>query len=163
MVTVLRGYDDGFAFQFELRPLQGRTLRSVAIVNGAPELRFDRSERTPSLTEEDVAVICRLAAEGMRPKFTFVGIPASHPYFGRQYKKYDPPWLKDTALGDLLFEVDWKMKCLNVGLQTDESKSVFFSRKMTSKTKGLATFQEFDDQIMGNPALSFFHAAKYLW
>ena len=82
MVTVLHGYDDGFAFQFE-PPLQGRTLRSVAIVNGTPELRFDRSEHTPSLTEEDVAVICRLAAEGMRPNFTFVGFPAFHPYFGR--------------------------------------------------------------------------------
>ena len=154
MVTVSHGYDDGFAFQFEPPP-QGRTLRSVAIVNGAPELRFDRSEHTPSLTEEDVAAICRLAAEGMRPKFSFVAFHAFHPYYGRQYKKYDPPWLKDIALGDLLFEVDWKMKCLNVGLQTDESKSVFFSRKMTSKTKGLATFQEIDEPVNGESSSIF--------
>ena len=72
-----------------------------------------------------------------------------------QFKEYDPPLLKDTAIGDLFFEVDLKMKCLNVGLQTDESKSVFFSRKMTSKTKGLATFQEFDEPDNGESGSIF--------
>ena len=136
-------YDDGFTFPIG-RPRGGRALRSVAIVHGAPELRFDQSNHTPSLTEDEVAAVCRLVYEGVRPQFSFIGIPFGHPFFGRQYKKFDPPWLNGTALGELLFEVDWKMKCLSIGLQTDEAKSVFFSREKTSKTKGLATCLDFD-------------------
>ena len=142
-------YDDGFAFRF-VRPSEGRALRSVGFVNGVPELRFDRSEHTPPLTEEDVAIICRLVSEGTRPNFTFIGIPFLHPFYGRQYKEYDPPWLKGTEIGELLFELDWKMKCLNVGLQTDESKTVYFSREKTCKAKGLATFLDFDEPTSAN-------------
>ena len=136
-------YDDGFTFPIG-RPSGGRTLRSVAIVHGVPEIRFDQCDHTPSLTEDEVAAVCRLVSEGKRPQFTFFGIPLGHPFFGRQYKHYDPPWLNGTALGELLFEVDWKMKCLNIGLQTDQAKSVFFSREKFSKTKGLATCLDFD-------------------
>ncbi|KAL5515629.1 hypothetical protein EMCRGX_G000824 [Ephydatia muelleri] len=136
-------YDDGFTFPIG-RPSGGRTLRSVAIVHGVPEIRFDQCDHTPSLTEDEVAAVCRLVSEGKRPQFTFIAIPLGHPFFGRQYKHYDPPWLNGTALGELLFEVDWKMKCLNIGLQTDQAKSVFFSREKFSKTKGLATYLDFD-------------------
>ena len=136
-------YDDGFTFPIG-RPSGGRTLRSVAIVHGVPEIRFDQCDHTPSLTEDEVAAVCRLVSEGKRPQFTFIAIPLGHPFFGRQYKQYNPPWLNGTALGELLFEVDWKMKCLSIGLQTDQAKSVFFSREKFSKTKGLATYLDFD-------------------
>ena len=110
-----------------------------------PELRFDISSHTPSLTEEDVGAICRLVSEGKCPNFTYHAIDESHPFYGRQYMICDPPWLKGTSVGEALAEVDWKMKCLNVGAQTDKTRRVFYSREKASTTRGLATFLDFAD------------------
>ena len=153
-------YDDGFAFRFE-PSAEKQSLRSVAIDSyGVPELRFDSSTQTLSLTEEDVAVICRLVSEGERPNFTYHGIDdRSHPFFGRQYMVYDPPWLKGTTVGEVLSEVDWKMKCLNVGAQTDKTGSVFFSREKASVTKGLATVLDFADEKPDSPGYIFTRCA----
>ena len=152
-------YDDGFTLQFTPREVK-QALRSVAINNdGAPELRFDSSPHTPSLSEEDVAAMCRLVFEGKRPNFTYHAIDKSHPFYGRQYMVYDPPWLKGTSVGDVLAEVDWKMKCLNVGAQTDKSRSVFFSREKTSVTKGLATILDFADDNPDSPGYMFTRCA----
>ena len=46
--------DDGFAFHFKLPP-DGLALRSVAIVDDVPEMRFDASHKVPTVTEEDLA------------------------------------------------------------------------------------------------------------
>ena len=152
-------YDDGFAFQF--KPfIEKQSLRSVAInSNGVPELRFDISPQNLSLTEEDVAVICRIASKGERPNFTYLAIDESHPFYGRQYMIYDPPWLKGTSVGDVLSEVDWKMKCLRVGAQTDKTKSVYFSREKTSVTRGMATYMDFADDNPDSPGYIFTRCA----
>ena len=152
-------YDDGFALQFP--PLaEKQALRSVAInSDGVPELRFDSSLHTPSLREEDVATVSRLVFEGKRPNFTYRAIDESHPFYGRQYMDYHPPWLKGTSVGDVLSEVDWKMKCLNVGAQTDKSRSVFYSREKTSVTKGLGTLFDFPDDNPGSLGYMFTRCA----
>eukprot|EP00731_Ephydatia_muelleri_P013103 Em0007g413a len=148
-------YDDGFALQFTPHA-DNQALRSVAINrDGVPELRFDSALHTPSLKEEDVATVCRLVFKGERPNFTYRAIDESHPFYGRQYMVYDPPWLKGTSVGDVLSEVDWKMKCLNVGAQTDKSKKVFYSREMTSVTEGLATLLDFEDDKSSSPGYMF--------
>ena len=43
--------DDGFTFRFTL-PSDGLALRSVAIVDDVPEIRFDASHKVPTITEE---------------------------------------------------------------------------------------------------------------
>lgn len=151
-------YDDGFSFHLEPQT-EGRALRSVAICDGLPELRFDPSPKTPSLTEEDVAIICKLVSKDERPNFTYHPIDIAHPFYGRQYMVYDPPWLRGTSVGDVLSEVDWKMKCLNIGAQTNKNKSVFWSREKTSKTRGLATYLDFPDDKPDSPGYIYTRCA----
>ena len=62
----------GYAFRFTLPP-DGLAVRSVAIVNGVPEIRFGASHKVPTITEEDVAIALRLALEGNRPEFFLLG------------------------------------------------------------------------------------------
>lgn len=152
-------YDDGFAFQFEF---SSRSLRSVAITNvGVPELRFEdvSSRPYPGLSQEDVGTICRLVSEGLRPNFTYRAIGETHPFYGRQYMVYHPPWLKGTSVGDVLSEVDWKMKCLNIGTQAPNPGSPFFSRENVCVTKGLATILDFADDNPGSPGYVFTRCA----
>ena len=112
-------------------------------MDGIPELRFSASHKVPTITEEDFAAIIRLCQENTRPEFYFVAIPPLHPLYGRQYKSYHPPWMRGTSLGDLLFEADWEMKCLQIGAKSDASKSKFRSRNETSHLNGLATILDF--------------------
>ena len=145
---------DGFEFRFE-PSVQSHALRSVALVDGVPELRFDPSPNVPMLTEEDVAIACRLASEGKRPEFFYIPILPSHPFFGRQYEQYRPPWLKDTSIGKTLSEADWSMKCLNIGARSDETKLSFKAWQSTSKLEGLATTLDFPrDKSSGSIIMS---------
>ena len=134
--------DDGFAFHFTLPP-DGLALRSVAIVDDVPEIRFDASHKVPTVTEEDVAIALRLALEGNRPEFFFITIPFGHPFYGRQFNQYKPQWLRGTSLGNLLFDADWIMKCLNVGARSNDEKSEFSGWQKTSQLEGLATALDF--------------------
>lgn len=134
----------GFAFSFKL-PSEGLALRSVAIENDTPKLIFDAALKTPTLTEEDVGIACRLACEGVRPEFVYYGIPFHHPYHGRQYKHYSPQWLRGTSIGELLSEADWTMKCLNIGARSDETKERFWAWQETSNLEGLADVFDFPD------------------
>ena len=136
--------DDGFAFRFTLPP-EGLALRSVAIVDDVPEMRFDASHKVPTVTEEDVAIALRLASEGNRPEFFFITIPFGHPFFGRQFNQYKPQWLRGTSVGNLLFDADWIMKCLNVGARSNDEKSVFWGWQKTSQLEGLATALDFPE------------------
>ena len=134
--------DDGFAFHFTLPP-DGLALRSVAIVDDVPEVRFDASHKVPTITEEDFAIALRLASEGIRPEFFFIGIPFEHPFHGRQFNQYKPPWLRGTSVGNLLFDADWIMKCLSVGARSNDEKSEFRGWQKTSQLEGLATALDF--------------------
>jgi len=136
--------EDGFAFHFKL-PAEGLALRSVAVVNGVPEIRFDASLKVPTITEEDVATAFRLASEGVRPEFFYIIIPFWHPFFGRQFKQYLPAWLRGTSVGEVLSEADWTMKCLHIGARSNEDKSKFWAWEKTSQLEGLATRLDFPD------------------
>ena len=141
---------DSFNFSFKL-PSEGLALRSVAIENDTPKLIFDAALKTPTLTEEDVGIACRLACEGKRPEFFYYAFPFHHPYHGRQYKHYSPQWLKGTSIGELLAEADWTMKCLNIGARSDETKERFWAWRTTSKLEGLADIFDFPhDQLPGS-------------
>lgn len=141
-----------FSFKF---PDNGFALRSVAIIDGIPQLRFSASHKVPTITEEDFAAILRLCQEDARPEFYFMAIPPFHPFFGRQYKSYHPQWMRDTSLGKLLFEADWEMKCLQIGTKSDASKFKFFPRDETSDLYGLATIFDFhpDEKISGGSVI----------
>ena len=134
--------DDGFAFCFTLPP-DGLALRSVAIVDDVPEMRFDASPKVPTITEEDVAIALRLASEGSRPEFIFIPIPFGHPLYGRQFNQYKPQWLRGTSVGKLLFDADWNMKCLGVGARSNDEKSTFRGWQTKSQLKDLATALDF--------------------
>ena len=133
---------EGYEFHFQL-PKEGLALRSVAIVDGVPELFFTASPKVPTITEEDVAIACRLASEERRPEFFYITIPPGHPFFGRQYKRYCPQWLRGTSVGELLSRADWCMKCLHIGTRSNESKSEFWSWSKTSQLEGLAAWPDF--------------------
>ena len=148
--------DGGIAFHFKL-PASGLALRSVAIVDGVAELRFDASPKVPTITEEDIATAFRLAVEGKRPEFFFILIPPWHPFFGRQFKRYSPAWLRGTSVGELLAEADWNMKCLHVGAQSNETKSTFWSWQKKSHLDGLATRLDFPED---NPSGSVMMSCK---
>ena len=146
--------DDGFAFRFTLPP-DGLALRSVAIVDDVPEIRFDASHKVPTITEEDVAVALRLASEGNRPEFFFVTIPFWHPFNGRQFNQYKPQWLRGTSVGKLLFDADWNMKCLSVGARSNDEKSEFWGWQKSSQLEGLATALDFpEDNSSGSIIMS---------
>ena len=134
--------DDGFASHFTLPP-DGLALRSVAIVDDVPEIRFDASHKVPTIAEEDVAIALRLASEGNRPEFFFITIPFGHPFYGRQFNQYRPQWLRGTSVGNLLFDADWIMKCLSVGTRSNDEKSEFWGWQKTSQLEGLATRLDF--------------------
>ena len=74
--------EDGFTFHYKLSS-DGLALRSVAIVDEVPELRFDALHKVPTITEEDVAIALRLASDGIRPEFSYISIPLWHPFSGR--------------------------------------------------------------------------------
>jgi hypothetical protein len=135
--------DGKFIFPFNVP--EGLGIGSVGIVDGKPELRFRASPHTPKITEEDFAAALRLALEGERPEFFYIAIPPGHPFYGRQFKKYKPQWLRKTGFGETLSEADWKMKCLNVGAQSNETKTEFWAWQKTSKLKGLAALFDFRD------------------
>ena len=134
--------DDGFTFRFTL-PSDGLALRSVAIVDDVPEIRFDASHKVPTITEEDVAIALRLASEGNRPEFFFIWADLDHPFYGRQFNQYKPQWLRGTSVGKLLFDADWSMKCLCIGARSNDEKSVFWGWQQTSQLEGLATMFDF--------------------
>jgi len=134
--------NEGFEFHFHL-PKEGLALRSVELEDGVPELWFTASPKIPTITEEDVAIACRLASEEKRPEFFFIAIPPGHPFCGRQYKFYNPQWLRGTSVGNDLSEADWAMKCLSIGARSNESKSVFWSWSKTSELEGSATWLDF--------------------
>ena len=153
--------DDEFAFHFTLPP-DGLALRSVAIVDDVPEIRFDVSHKVPTITEEDVAIALRLASEGNRPEFFFITIPFWHPFNGRQFNQYKPQWLRGTSVGKLLFDADWNMKCLSVGARSNDEKSEFWSWQKTSLLEGLATTFDFpeDDIPYGSTIVMSCESAK---
>ena len=146
--TMTSSIEDGkFIFPFNLP--EGLGIGSVGIVEGKPELRFRASPHTPKITEEDIAAALRLAYEGKRPEFFYIGIPPGHPFYGRQFKQYKPQWLRKTTFGETLSEVDWKMKCLNIGARSNDSKSEFWAWQETSKLEGLAMLYDFRDTKSG--------------
>ena len=139
--------DGKFIFPFNVP--EGLGIGSVGIVEGKPELRFRPLPNTPKITEDEFAAALRLAYEGKRPEFFYIRILPGHPFYGRQFKQYKPQWLRKTAFGEVLSEVDWKMKCLNVGARSNETKSEFWAWKETSKLKGLAMLYDFRDTKSG--------------
>ena len=142
-----------FAFHLDLS--EGLGLRSVGIVDGKPELRFGASPNTPTITEADIAAALRLAYEGKRPEFFYIGIPPWHPFYGRQFKQYKPQWLRGTSFGETFAEADWKMKCLHIGARSNDSKSEFWAWNKTSNLEGLATRFDFrDDKSHGSIIMS---------
>ena len=144
----------GFSFNFKL-PSEGLALRSVVIENDTPKLIFDAALKTPTLTEEDVGIVCQLACEGVRPEFFYYAIPSHHPYHGRQFKGYKPQKIRGTSIGELLAEVDWTMKCLNIGARSDKTKERFWAWEETSELKGLATWYDFpEDGLPGSIKMS---------
>ena len=146
--------EDGFAFHFKL-PADGLALRSVAVVDGVPEISFDASRKVPTITEEDVATALRLASEGVRPEFFYVLIPFGHPFWGRHFKHYLPPWLHGTLFGESLSDTDWTMKCMHIGARSNEEKSAFWAWDRTSQLDGLATRLDFPkDKPSGSIKLS---------
>ena len=149
--------DNGYAFRFKL-PSDGLALRSVAVVDGAPELRFAASPKVPTISEEDMAVAIRLAAEGKRPEFFYAGIPFGLPFFGRLYKLYVPQWLRGTSVGNLLADADWSMKCLHVGARAKDHESSFSAWQETSNLENLATCLDFPQE---KPESSLYLSCKY--
>ena len=146
--------DSGLAFHFNL-PDDGLALREVNINDGVVKLRFTASPKVPTLTEEDVATVFRLASEGKRPEFFYIGIPPWHPFYGRQYKQYIPEWLRGTSVGETLSEADWNMKCLHVGARSNEDKTEFRAWQTTSQLDGLATHLDFpNDKPPGSIIMS---------
>ena len=141
-------YGDGVAFRFVF-PADGLALRAVDVVDGVPKLRFVASPKVLTLNEEDVAVCVRLRLDDKYPEFFYSGFPIGHPFCdtGRLYKLYQPTYLRDTSVGELLAEVDWLMKCLHVGVRSDKSKTKFWSWKETSELEGLATREDFFEDL----------------
>ena len=144
--------DVGITFHFKL-PASGLALRSVAINDGKPILQFSASPKVPTITEEDVATALRLAIQDKRPEFLYILIQPWHPFFGRQFKHYSPAWLRGTSVGELLAEVDWSMKCLHVGAQSNETKSEFWSWQKKSHLNGLATRLDFPQDKPGGSVM----------
>ena len=134
-------YDDGIAFRFKLP--DGLGLHAVDMIDGVPKLRFVPMPNVSALTEEDVAVCVRLSQENSRPEFFYTGFLPNHPFHGRKFKEYVPGYLRGTSVGELLAEADWLMKCLSAGVQSNETKTKFWSWTEESQLNGLATHKEF--------------------
>ena len=138
-------YTDGLAFRFKLPKGTNFALRAVDIKDGIPKIRFSTSHKVPSITEEDVAVCTKLCLDKERPEFFYSKILPFHPFTAtkRWYKYYKPPYLRGTSVGELYAEADWKMKCLNAGVLSDDDKETFQSWSEASKLDGLATMEKF--------------------
>ena len=141
--AVLTDIEDGnIAFLYKL-PEVGFALRSVKIKDGVPEITFEAVPKVPTLTEEDFATAFRCASEGTRPGFAYISFHPLHPLRSRWYTEYQPAWLRWTGVGELLADADWNMKCLHVGVRTDEGKKVYKSWQKSSKLVGLGTKIDF--------------------
>ena len=122
-------------------------LRSASLVDGVPELSFSASRNVPTILEEDIATVCRLVSENKRPDFFYISFPPTHPMYERRFFKYHSPlWVRQTAVGELLAEVDWSMKCVSLGTKTNEEKTVFESRSRSSHLKDLAASCDFPSE-----------------
>ena len=135
--------DDGYAFR--LCP-KARVLRSAELVNGVPVLHFEEPLTTAvqGLSEEDLAVTCRLASEGARPEFVFIAFPPNHLFYGRQYMKCEPEWIEGTSVYKTLFGADWAMKGLHIGMRSNEERTRFWDWGETTCLEGrLATRLDF--------------------
>ena len=155
--SICSGDDNGIFFSFKFPNDQGLSLRSVLIEDDCPKLVFDAAnpQHCPSITQQDVAIVMRLVEKNTRPDFYFISIPPWHPFHGRQYKSYHPPWLRNTSVGDLLSEADWSMKCLHIGAKSDKNKEKFCAWQETSKLEDLATHLDFSkDKPSGSIIMS---------
>ena len=143
-------YDDGLAFRFKL-PREDLSLRAVDIIDGVPKFRFTAALKVPTITEEDVATCVRLCLDNKRPGFFYRGFVPGHPFSNsmRLFKDYEPMYLRHTSVGELLAEVDWIMKCLHVGVRSDEKKETFQSWAKDSNLEGLATRADFPEDFPG--------------
>ena len=131
------------AFHFKL-PKEGLALSRILMLAGCIKLVFRSACKVPTLTEQLVAAVMRLVyVDKKRPEFYYIPIPPGHPYHGRQYMQYEPQWLRGTPLGDILAEADWKMKCLHVGVRSDDLKQKFEAWSNKSELTGLATWMDF--------------------
>lgn len=89
--------DGDIVFKFRL-PEDGLALRSVGIINGVPELRFDSSPKVPTIQEEDIDTVFRLVSENRHPEFFYYPFPPSHPmYSSRFFMKYSPMAARDRS------------------------------------------------------------------
>ncbi len=139
-------YCDGIAFRYEM-PKEDLALRGVCIEEGQPKLLFDVSKKVPTLTEQEVAMCIRVVHnDNERPEFYYCRFLPDHPLAatGRQYKCYKPLYMRRTSMGENLAEIDWKMKCLSIGVRTDEKKQKFFSWPETSNVDGLKSCEYFE-------------------
>ena len=135
--------DGNIIFPYRL-PKDDLALRSACIVNGVPELRFDASPKVPTIQEEEIATVFRLVSEDKCPEFSYFSFPPTHPMHQcRYFKQYCPSWLRGTAVGELLADVDWNMKCLHVGTKANKNKSVFKLWSAESQLEGLASHLDF--------------------
>ena len=144
-----------FEFNFCF-PDDGLALRAVRMIDGVPELLFEAKPKVPTITEEDVATIFRLVAEGKRPCFYYTGLPITNPlHASRLFMLYDPQWLRWTSVGKLLADVDWIMKCMHVGTKSNEDKTVFEAWDKESKLSGpIGTRMDFPKDGCGPTIMS---------
>ena len=144
-------YTDGIAFTFHFSRGTNLSLIAVDVKNGVPHLRFAPAQNVPTLTEEDIAVIVQLCKDGKRPNFFYEGFHLFHPFHGsgRLFKGYRPRYLRGTSIGETLAEADFAMKCLHVGVRSDNEKKRFYSWSKTSNLTGLRTREDFDEDYPG--------------
>ena len=144
-----------FEFNFCF-PDDGLALRAVRMIDGVPELLFEAKPKVPTITEEDVATIFRLVAEGKRPCFYYTNLPITNPlHASRLFMLYDPQWLRWTSVGKLLADVDWIMKCMHVGTKSNEDKTVFEAWDKESKLSGpIGTRMDFPKDGCGPTIMS---------
>ena len=115
-----------------------------------PILSFRASPKVPTITEEDIATTFRLASEDERPGFFYGHFPLMHPFHQCRFSmEYSPAWLRWTAVGKLLAEADWTMKCLHVGTRANKEKSTFKSWSAESQLDGLASHLDFPEDGVG--------------
>jgi hypothetical protein len=145
-------------FPFKL-PEDGLALRSARLDKDKPVLIFDAAPKVPTIQEDDVATVFRLVLEDKRPGFFYNAFPFFHPlHESRLFMQYSPAWLRWTGIGKLLAEVDWSMKCLHVGVRTNDEKTVYKSWQQCSQLQGLATHLDFPKDGLGPTIMSCEHA-----
>ena len=141
--------DGEVVFRYRL-PDEDLALHSVYISNGVPILSFRASPKIPTITEEDIATTFRLASEDERPGFFYGHFPLMHPLHQCRFSmEYSPAWLRWTAVGQLLAEADWSMKCLHAGTRANKDKSTFKSWSAESQLDGLASRLDFPKDGFG--------------